>query len=467
MLFIMVDDLRPQLGCYGDTIVKSPHIDRLATEGIVFKRAYCQQALCSPSRTSLLTGRYPETTQVFDITTHFRRHLPDVITLPQRFKQEDYQTVGLNKIFHLVGFEPQLFGDLDDTASWTIPHWVPTRSGWGPEGEVIYQQSRATALKNGPLGYGNIPRSLAYEAPNVPDSSLSDGETAQEALRQLRKLSQSDQPFFLAVGFYKPHLPFVAPKKYWELYDPKMLQLPKNQFFPKNAPTYAGINLNELRSYTNIPKTGEIDPVLGKALLHGYLACISYVDAQIGLVLAELDSLGLRDNTIVVLLGDHGFQVGEHGFWGTKHTNFETSTHTPLIISAPKKWIRNKHVKPFIKTESIVELVDVYPTLLEMTGLPPDIALEGESLVKFFKNPKAKGKTAALSVYPKDNRMGRSIRTDRYRLTAWQAKDGSTDYELYDHQTDPQENENVASSIENQAVLKKLQRLLSKKTKYK
>ena len=453
VLFITVDDLRPQLGCYGDRVVKSPNIDRLARQSRVFRRAYCQQALCSPSRTSLLTGKYPTSTQIFDIETHFRQTIPQAVTLPQYFRQHGYVTVGLNKVFHLVGFEPRLFGNLNDTASWSQPHWLPTRSGWGPEGEAIYQKNKAELLKKGPVGYGNIPRSVAYEAPDVPDSTLMDAETALEAIRRLRQLKS--RPFFLAVGFYKPHLPFVAPKKYWDLYDEATLTLPENRFLPRNAPAYVGASLTELRSYTNISKTDEIDDAQGRKLLHGYLASISYVDAQIGLVLDELERLGLRRNTIVVLLGDHGFQVGEHGFWGSKHTNFETSTRAPLLISAAPGSGMGRDLKAG-NTDALVEFLDIFPTVLELAGLPPKKDNEGRSLLPLLRNPKQSFREMAQSWYPKGNRMGHSIRTDRYRFTAWKAEDGTVEYELYDHRTDPQENENVAGRPENGALIAEL-----------
>jgi arylsulfatase A-like enzyme len=454
VLFIMVDDLRPQLGCYGDRVVKSPNIDRLASKGTVFQRAYCQQALCSPSRTSLLTGRYPESIGITDIETHFRKKNPNVVTLPQYFKQNGYQTAGLNKIFHLVGFEPQLFGNLNDTLSWTTPHWLPTKSGWGVEGEAIYQQNRAEALKKGKLGYENIPRSIALEAPEIADSLLSDGETALKAVKMLNTFKNKKQAFFLAVGFYKPHLPFVAPKKYWDLYKTEDLKLPDNQYFSKNSFPYTFQNTNELRSYTDVPKQGAFDENLKKKLLHGYLACISFIDEQIGLIINELERLDLRKNTVIILLGDHGFQIGEHDMWASKHTNFEISTRAPLIFSLPNQ------VNQRQESTALVEFIDIYPTLLEICNLPKNKHLEGKSFMKLIKKPQSKFRNAAYSFYPKGGRDGRSIRTDRYRYTEWIAKDGSKEIEFYDHQSDPQENENVAQKPEYQQEIKKIEQLM-------
>jgi arylsulfatase A-like enzyme len=448
VLFIAVDDLRPQLGCYGDTIVKSPNIDRLAARGLVFNRAYVQQALCAPSRASFLTGLRPDTTGVTDIETHFRANLPNVVTLPQLFKNNGYTSQGLYKIYHLAGFDPG-FANLDDPPSWSAPLWLPTTSVYGPEGAKMLQRSYEELRAAGkPINYQNIPRSLAFEAPEVPDSEISEGETADEAIRQLRKLK--DQPFFLAVGFYKPHLPFVAPKKYWDLYRAESLPLPSNQFAPRDAPALAMVNLSELQTYTNIPKNAPLSELLKRQLLHGYLACISYTDAQIGRVLDELERLRLRDKTIVVLLGDHGFQIGEHDLWARKHTNFETSVRAPLIISAPEMKARGK------KTNALVEFVDIYPTLAELCGLKPPANLEGVSLKPLLNDARRTWKRAAFSQYPRGKTMGRSLRTDRHRFTEWREGEKVVAVELYDHQRDPQENENVAARPENKALVAQL-----------
>lgn len=439
VLFITVDDLRPQLGCYGDSIVKTPNINRLASKGIIFKNAYCQQALCGPSRASFLTGYRPETIGVKDLNTHFRDVVPDIVTLPQLFKNNGYESVGLFKVFHLAGFDPGGFGNMNDPDSWSYPLWLPLRSAWGSKGDSIFRLNYEACLKNGPIGYNNIPRSLAYEAPEIEDSLISDGETTLQAIKYLHKLK--DKPFFMAIGFYKPHLPFVAPKKYWDLYDKNDLKLPENQYPPIGAPDYATIGLggdDELRSFTNIPDTGDLDEDLKKDLLHGYLASISYVDAQVGIILNELQNLNLRDKTIVVLLGDHGYQIGEHNMWGKKHTNFEISTHAPLIISVP-----GKH-KSGIKTNSITEFIDIYPTLAELCNLKAPDNLDGISLVPILINPTLQLKDAAFSMYPRDKRMGTTMRTEKYRFTEWKSSvDNKIEYELYDHLIDPKENKNL------------------------
>ncbi|MCC6537415.1 MAG: sulfatase, partial [Bryobacterales bacterium] len=301
VLMIAVDDLRPELGCYGSPIVKSPNIDRLARRGVLFRRAYCQQAVCSPSRSSLMTGTRPDTTKVWDLETHFRTAIPDVVTLPQHFKQHGYFAQGMGKLYH---------GGFDDEASWSVP-WTTPRAPHQPyaleENRAIVRKRQAevgAAAKKGP----NRPRTNgpAYESADVPDNAYQDGAVADLAVSTLRERSRHpEQPFWLGVGFIKPHLPFVAPKKYWDLYDPAQIQLATNPFRPKNAPDYAVQPGGELRNYYGIP-TGQIPDDLARTLKHGYYAAISSMDAQLGRVIDELESTGLAGNTVVALWGDHG-----------------------------------------------------------------------------------------------------------------------------------------------------------------
>ncbi len=436
VLFITIDDLRPQLGCYGDVQAKTPHIDALAKRGTVFERAYCQQALCGPSRTSFLTGLRPDTTKVHDIETHFRKTVPNAVTLPQLFKQNGYYTRGFYKVFHLAGFDPGI-GNLNDPPSWSAPHVLPKKSVYGPDGAKLLADAYARLAASGKkASYTDIPRSVALEAPDVADSDLSDGEMADAVIAELE--AKRNEPFFLAAGFYKPHLPHVAPKRYWDLYDPAKLKLPANQYAPEDSPAWAVNGNAELRSYTDIPDEGPIDEVLGRRILHGYLASVSYVDAQVGRLLQALDRLRLRGNTTVVLLGDHGYQIGEHGMWSSKHTNFETSCRVPLIVSAPG-------YRPG-RSRSLAELVDVYPTLAEIAKLTPPKELEGKSFVPVLRDPRRQHKPAAYSQYPRGGRMGRSVRTARYRYTEWTKPSATAPdaIELYDHFTDPEENRNVA-----------------------
>lgn len=453
VLLITVDDLRPQLGCYGDRQVRSPHIDRFAASGVVFERAYTQQALCSPSRTALLTGLRPDTTGIHDIETHFRKTVPDAVTLPQLFKRNGYYTQGFYKVFHLAGFDPAI-GNLDDPPSWSEPLFLPTRSVYGPEGESALKRAYARlAAKGTKPGYNALPRSFAFEAPDVADEALSDGETAMRAIAALK--ARRGAPFFLACGFYKPHLPFVAPKRYWDLYRAEDLQVPKNQYAPDGAPTWAVPGFSELRSYEGIPKQGELPETLKRQLLHGYLASVSYVDAQVGKLLSSLSRNGLEENTAVVLLGDHGYQVGEHGTWATKHSNFESSVRAPLIVRAPGMRAAGR------KTKALVEFVDVYPTLAGICGIEPPANLEGRSFLPLLDNPSLSWKPAAYSQYPRSGRMGRSVTDGRYRYTEWVSRNGSVDAaELYDHETDPDENINLSLSASMATARMRMKKLL-------
>ena len=449
VLFIAVDDLRPELGCYGNELIKSPNIDRLAKQGFVFNRAYCQQAVCSPSRCSLLTGRRPDTTKVYDLETHFRVALPNVVTLPQVFKQHGYQTAGVSKIYHPT---------VEDPESWTIPHWRSSAPSYGPEGVKALQQRVADEKgKNKAPKKGknkNRVKGLPWESPDVKDNALPDGQTADKAIELLAQLS--DKPFFLAVGFFKPHLPFVAPKKYWDLYDPAKLKLASNPEPPKDCPSYATTEWGELRTYLGMPASGPLSEEQARKMMHGYYAAVSYTDAQIGRVLDELDRRGLREKTIVILWGDHGWQLGEHGQW-CKHTNFELATRAPLILSAPG-------YKPGQKTDALVEFVDIYPSLAELCGLPLPEGLEGTSFKPLLKDPDRPWKKAAISQYPRNipgegRAMGYSLRTDRYRFTEWSTGD-FREHELYDHQKDPGENVNVAKDPAYAKQISELTKLL-------
>ncbi len=450
ILFIAVDDLRPELGCYGNPIIKSPNIDGLARTGVVFNRAYCQQAVCSPSRSSLLTGMRPDSTKVWDLKTHFRTALPEVVTLPQLFKNNGYFARGMGKIYH-PGY--------DDEASWSVPFEVPRSQGYGsPENLAMVRKKRQQAVAEGrnedePRPNGRGP---AFEGADVPDNTFQDGlvaDLAVEALKDLKK--KTNQPFFLAVGFIRPHLPFVAPKKYWDLYDPAKIQLAPNPFRATNSPEYAVLFGGELRSYDSVPKE-HIPDDLARQMKHGYYAAVSYMDAQVGKVINELDRLGLRDNTIIVLWGDHGWKLGEHDAW-CKHSNVENDTCAPLIVSVP-------HMKTAgQRTDALVEFVDVYPTLAQLAGLPLPAQLEGVSFRPVLDDTKRSWKTAAFSQYPRpvgaERLMGYSMRTDRYRFTLWVNRNDHSKVnalELYDHQTDPQENDNIAGKPENAALVKDL-----------
>jgi len=444
VLFIAVDDLRNELGCYGVKGIRSPNIDQLAAKGTVFDYAYCQQAVCSPSRSSLLTGCRPDTTKVYDLVTHFRKQLPDVVTLPQHFKDHGYFTRSVGKIYH-PGF--------DDKPSWSEPSPRTGRPTYAlEENKALVARKTAAAAERkfaNPSARYNATVGPAYECADVPDNTYSDGAIAEAAIEMLRQAK--DKPFFLAVGFLKPHLPFVAPKRYWDLYRRDEIPMAPNPFPPKDAPKIASIDWGELRAYEDIPRLGPLTEDQARTLKHGYYACVSYMDAQLGRVLAELDRLGLREQTVVVLWGDHGWKLGEHGAW-CKHTNFENDTHAPLICCAPGQKAPGRHAR------GLVEFVDIYPSLCELAGLPLPSHLEGTSFTSLLDAPERTWKKAAFSQYPRGGGvMGYSMRTDRYRLTRWLHRDGSeAARELYDHQTDPQEDVNIADHPENKILVEEL-----------
>ncbi|MBL8865628.1 MAG: sulfatase [Planctomycetia bacterium] len=446
VLFIAVDDLRPALGCLGDPAAKTPNIDKLATGGTAFLRAYCQQAVCSPSRSSLLTGCRPDTTKVYDLVTHFRTHIPNVVTLPQHFKQNGYHVRGVGKIYH---------GGYDDPPSWSEPWERPKGFGFGPAG----QKELATAKEAAKKKNEDVTkvRGLPTEAPEVDDEYLNDGAVAKRAIELLRANKEKGQPFFLAVGFLKPHLPFVAPKKYWDMQDVSKLPKPGPAERPKNAPAFAPQNGGELRAYIDMPKSGPIPEADAKKLVHGYYAAVSYMDAQVGKVLDELKALGLDEDTVVVLWGDHGWHLGDHGMW-CKHTNYEKATRAALVVRAPKQKFTGK------PTKSLVEFVDIYPTLTQLCGLPKPAHLEGHSFAKLLDDPNAKGKTAAFSQYPRGSKetgplMGYAMKTDRYRYVEWRdRKTGEVKAkELYDHEVDPNEDVNIAGSPASGVLLQQLE----------
>ncbi|WP_414663015.1 sulfatase [Horticoccus sp. 23ND18S-11] len=457
VLFIAVDDLRPEFGAYGASYIKSPNLDRIAKAGITFNRAYCQQAVCSPTRSSLMTGTRPDTTKVWDLETHFRVALPNVVTLGQHFKNNGYFVQGMGKIYH---------GSFDDAPTWSVPWQTPRAQAYGlPENLALNQRQNAVVepdgkakKKGGKKGKQATPRNSrgpAFEGADVPDETFQDGKVAALAVSTLREISRKQEPFFLAVGFVKPHLPFVAPKKYWDLYDPAKIQLAPNKFRPKDAPEYAIQAGGEMRAYHGIPDTSIPDD-LARQLKHGYYAAISYMDAQVGRVLDELDRLGLREKTIIVLWGDHGWKLGEHDAW-CKHTNSENDTNAPLLLSVPGM----KHAGT--RTNALVEFVDIYPTLSELAGLALPSHLEGRSFKPVLENPTRAWKPAAFSQYPRGvngrQLMGYSMRTERHRFTVWVERNDHAKVdaiELYDHQVDPQENTNIAKNPANAALVERL-----------
>ncbi|MBN1125718.1 MAG: sulfatase [Sedimentisphaerales bacterium] len=434
VLFIAVDDLRPELACFGRKEVISPNLDRLAAEGVIFSRCYCQVPVCGASRASLLTGVRPKRDRFVGFDTWADKDLPGNLSLPRHFHTHGYTTLSLGKIYH---------HQTDGAGSWSRPAWRP--KGQGNWRDYQLAASRAIAADR---AAGKGP---AFEAAEVSDETYFDGKIANQAIAELQRLKGNGASFFLGVGFLKPHLPFNAPKKYWDLYNRRDIDLADNPFAPRGAPRSALHNWGELRAYDGIPAKGPLSEEMARTLVHGYYACVSYTDAQIGRILDELERLGLKDNTIVVLWGDHGWNLGEHGLW-CKHCNFETSLRSPLMIRVPG-------VKGGSECEALTEFVDIYPSLCELCGLDVPEHTEGLSFVPLLANPTRPWKKAAFSRYY----AGDSVRTSRYRYTYWLDKQGNRfEHMLYDHVTDPGENVNVADLPENAGTVAWLSGLLRK-----
>lgn len=467
VLFIAVDDLKPALGCYGDTRVFTPHMDRLASSGLVFLNAHCQQAVCGPSRASLLTGVLPDRTGVRDLETRMRDVHPDLLTLPQHFKNNGYFTRSMGKIFDGRNSDG---GDTQDAPSWSVPHTNVTGAasiGYYAGAEAFRVVGRAKEAGVWDESRGVVPAlaKIGYLPPtenaDVHDDAYSDGALALTAARTLEELAARREPFFLAVGFVRPHLPFAAPKRYWDLYERERIDLAPFRNHAEGAPEFSYHPSGELRSYTGIPSRDDPRPFpdeLQRELIHGYYAATSYVDAQIGVVLDKLDALGLADNTIVVLWGDHGWHLGDHGLW-CKHSVLEQATRSPLIFRWPQR-SREKRV-----SSAPVEFVDVFPTLTEMAGLPVPAGLDGRSLALLFDDGAALEALPARSQFQRGlDHMGYSIRTERYRWTEWRRTDyPANDYsgptvatELYDYETDPLETKNLAGSPEMAGIEREL-----------
>ena len=454
ILFIAVDDLKPSLGVYGDKFAVTPNIDKLASLGTTFTNAHVQQAICAPSRVSLLTGLRPDLTEVWDLETQMRNKNPDIITLPQYFKENGYSTVGMGKIFDNRSVDRK-----QDELSWSMPyikvdvdHSVHGNTITGfqsPENKKILSQIREKATADGvPQGkmwqYLRSKYKPSTESFDISDDGYVDGAMTLEAISQLKKLSKKNEPFFLAVGYVKPHLPFVAPKKYWDLYNREEISLAKYQKWARGTVKLSYNNNGEMRSYTDIPdsfnENGLINENKQRELIHGYYACVSYVDAQIGKILNVLETNGMLDNTIVILWGDHGWHLGDHGQWA-KHSNFEQATRSPLIIVDPDTKSNNFSSSP-------VEFIDVFPTLTELTGLDIPESLQGSSLLPILKGKSKRIKDYAVSQYPRGNVMGYALRNERYRYVAWYKNRSTVEEdviikELYDYKNDPNETVNI------------------------
>ncbi len=440
VLFILSDDLRPNLACYGDQHAVTPNIDRIADSGVMFTRAYCQQAVSNPSRTSLLTGLRPDETGVINLETHFRTRLPDLVTLPQLFKNNGYLTLGTGKVFHALK-------ETVDPVSWSEP--CPNYEGGG---YLLPENQQGKGKQN------------ATECADVPDTAYVDGQIAQDAIRFLERAKAEDKPFFVAVGFKKPHAPYCAPKKYLDIYKDTRFVIPDPER-PTGSPDLAFHNNEEIRGYRDIPNEGPIPPEKEQLIIHGYYACISYVDAQVGKVLDALYRLGLDKNTIVVLWGDHGYHLGEQTLW-CKSTNFELAARVPLIIAAPGMSGNGK------ASNAIVETLDVYPTLAELAGLSPQGDLSGTSLAPLLNDPGKKWKNIAFNQFPRPYKsirkfppthMGYAVRTDEWRCVYWWdlATGEIVERELYHLTGDHIEKENLSGQAKYRKVEAKLARMLT------
>lgn len=448
VLFIMVDDLRRQLGCYGQKQMISPNIDRLAKMGQLFTQAYVNYPVCGPTRASVLTSLYPSTTRFNSWNCTQDEDVPGVVSLPMLFRNNNYKTISVGKVYN--NFE-------DGKGSWD-ENWRPSVSTtfWDyqtKEGIKIFEELNVAEQGNTTVRNNkNLPkRGLPFERADVSDMTYEDGRIANRAIENLQQLQNSSAPFFLAVGFSKPHLPFNAPTKYWELYDEKEIKLAQNPNYPENAPAASTPDFGELRTFYGIPKHGPISDSLARKLIHGYYSCVSYVDAQIGRVLNELENLGLDNNTIVVLWGDHGWQLGEHGLWG-KGVNYKNSLQVPLILKVPGK-------KSNVHQNEMVESVDIYPTLCELAGFAKPFHLQGKSFVYLLDKPEGKGKDA---IYSRTSFGGETIITKTHSYTAFFDKQGKLKARmLYDLRIDSNEDYNVAELPKNKQLIMDLHEKLN------
>jgi arylsulfatase A-like enzyme len=497
ILFIAVDDLKPILGCYGDKLVKTPNIDRLAKMGTVFQRNYCQQAVCGPTRASIMTGKRPDNTGVWDLKTRMRDVNPDILSLPQYLISQGYSTQGIGKIYDSRCVDKKM-----DAPSWSVPYYnyfkteeryYPNELGAPLNGQYQSPESKELAVKftkeardkgmNEKEIEDYVSKSVkpAVECIDVPDNAYNDGANAARALEILEKLKSDDKPFFFAVGFSKPHLPFVSPKKYWDLYKREDMPVAPFQEKSKNSVDVAYHNAGEIRAYTDIPPllsfTDQKDFGLTlpidkqKELIHGYYAAVSYTDAQVGKLLDKLEALGLTENTIIVLWGDHGWHLGDHNLW-CKHTNFEQATRTPLIIAAPGIKATTSNAPS--------EFVDVFPTLCDLAGVKIPETLDGKSLKPLMNKSAKSVKDFSISQYPRSGTkseterqgyasskvMGYSLRDERYRYTIWMTNDFKSSQpfnadlivgtELFDYDKDPNETVNVIDDASYKSVAKDL-----------
>ena len=458
ILLLLVDDLKPALGCYGDPYAKTPHLDQLAARGLRFDLAYCNQAVCAPSRFTLMLGAHSTATGLYGLGHKLRRSMPEAVTMPQFFAQHGYHTESMGKIFHIG------HGNEGDPESFSVPHFhdkvieyldpSSTEGGKLTREEAYFTNQKLDQIRS-------LPRGAAFEATNSHDEDYADGRVAAEAIKRLRAAKTRKGPFFMAVGFVRPHLPFSAPQRYWDLHDPSKFPLSPFPDHPKGSPGIAHKRAGEIAMYSPVPlKNEDYTEKLKRQLVHGYYASVSYMDAQIGKVMTELDRLRLDSNTIVVLWGDHGFHLGDLGIW-TKHTNYEQANRIPLVIVAPGVTAKGD------STRQLAESVDLFPTLAELSGLPqPEVPqpMSGKSLLPVLKDPKLRVRDHAFHCYPRRGGViGRAIRTERYRMVEWKkpgAPAKTAQFELYDYEESSVEQLNLAK--ERPGILAKMKGILAR-----
>ncbi|MFC4992035.1 sulfatase [Rubritalea tangerina] len=462
VLFIVVDDLKPYLACYGDPVAITPNFDRLAKQGTLFTKAYSNQAVCGPSRCSTFTSLRPDRTRVHDLKTDFLAESPWVVSLPEHLRNHGYSTAGSGKLFH-GGKSDKIMNQrawhalVDEAQLPFNPNYPkPAKHYQNPKSQAAYQ----AALANGKKGFFALTKALkdananpSTECLNIPDDAYIDGAITKQSIQFIHQLSNSSKPFFIAVGFKKPHLAFTAPKKYWDLYDPNSLKLATYQKAPKGAPKYAAHTWGELKAYSDIQADTPVPPNKQRELIHGYYACVSYIDAQIGKLLDTLEAKNLTQNTLIVLWSDHGWHLGDHGLW-CKHSNYEQATRSVLMFSGPG-------VKTNQQIHNPVELIDIFPTVCELTQTPQLPNLDGISLSPSLNDPNHQSRRFAISQYPRHITMGYALRDNNYRYVAWLKNpnpktpltqlENIRDEELYKLSSDPLETTNLALHAEQQA----------------